>query len=393
MKILTLGMDMDLDFGHPSLQHGFENLVETVDSSNHIVHYQFGSKNPEKYNDLKSEVRVLKCSYKTLFFQFLKYKFKLSIPENFRRFFNEIKESDYIFDLFGIRFCDRFTDYSNKPFSFYRYLLSEFCPLIICRLMKKKIIKTECSYGPIENKKTKRVARFMCKKVYWKIFAREVESKRCLENVVKNKEIKVLPDLANFFNININEKQLNSKIVGISTSFQIERQYPKYVDFIVNLCCYLNKRGFSILLIPNQQLPDGERDDVVISYDIAKLLQEKNVETEVVDIRSSINSTVLKEKISACSFLVGARYHSCVAALSMGVPTIAFGWHHKYRELMELYGCSQFVFDIKNLDEKVFYETIMHFIKNYEKISEEIKRKSLCVKKSLCEAFTKDVLL
>jgi polysaccharide pyruvyl transferase WcaK-like protein len=37
--------------------------------------------------------------------------------------------------------------------------------------------------------------------------------------------------------------------------------------------------------------------------------------------------------------------HSCIAALSSNVPTLALGWSHKYRGIMKEVGLERYVFD------------------------------------------------
>jgi polysaccharide pyruvyl transferase WcaK-like protein len=39
--------------------------------------------------------------------------------------------------------------------------------------------------------------------------------------------------------------------------------------------------------------------------------------------------------------MIGSRFHSCVFALSAGIPAVALGWTHKYPELMALVGLDQ----------------------------------------------------
>lgn len=46
----------------------------------------------------------------------------------------------------------------------------------------------------------------------------------------------------------------------------------------------------------------------------------------------------LKAVLGGARFVVGSRFHSLVAALSMGVPAIALGWAHKYEMLARDFG-------------------------------------------------------
>ena len=179
MLVVSLGINLDEDFGHPSLLHGLTNSLKMVFGDDvKIIHFQFAPLNTEKTRDFDIDIVPVACSYKKLFFSYYKYKFHCKIPSSIKYFFDTIKKCDYVIDPFGIRFCDNFTHYSKKPLGFYHYLLSEFCPFLICKKMKKRIIKTQCSFGPINNKQTKRVAKYMSTKIYSHLFAREIESKR-----------------------------------------------------------------------------------------------------------------------------------------------------------------------------------------------------------------------
>jgi polysaccharide pyruvyl transferase WcaK-like protein len=57
--------------------------------------------------------------------------------------------------------------------------------------------------------------------------------------------------------------------------------------------------------------------------------------TEIVDPGDAL---VIKGIIGQCSAFVGSRFHGLVSALAQGVPAIAIGWSHKYRELFSDYG-------------------------------------------------------
>ena len=59
----------------------------------------------------------------------------------------------------------------------------------------------------------------------------------------------------------------------------------------------------------------------------------------------------LKAVLGECQAIVSSRYHTLVAGLSMGIPCLAMGWHHKYRELLSLFGLEQYAFDYSELDQ------------------------------------------
>lgn len=48
----------------------------------------------------------------------------------------------------------------------------------------------------------------------------------------------------------------------------------------------------------------------------------------------SADPLVLKSALGQASAAVASRFHAVVGCLSQGVPTLAFGWSHKYRELL-----------------------------------------------------------
>jgi Polysaccharide pyruvyl transferase len=49
---------------------------------------------------------------------------------------------------------------------------------------------------------------------------------------------------------------------------------------------------------------------------------------------------VLKAALGQAAAAVASRFHAVVGCLSQSVPTLAFGWSHKYRELLEDFGVS-----------------------------------------------------
>ena len=90
-------------------------------------------------------------------------------------------------------------------------------------------------------------------------------------------------------------------------------------------------------IIPNEIQPLSDMDDIVVSRKIQDILKKEDIPVEIID-SAHMSSKQLKNIIASCEVLIASRYHSCVAALSSGVPTLVVGWHYKYEELLHWYG-------------------------------------------------------
>lgn len=63
------------------------------------------------------------------------------------------------------------------------------------------------------------------------------------------------------------------------------------------------------------------------------------------EVVSERDPAMLKDLIGVASLVVGSRYHGLVSAMSQGIPSLGFGWSHKYRALFEDYGCPELLIE------------------------------------------------
>jgi polysaccharide pyruvyl transferase WcaK-like protein len=186
-----------------------------------------------------------------------------------------------------------------------------------------------------------RQAKFACRYLFDTISAREEKSRNALLHDAKiKKDIRLSPDIANVMRFS-KKSNIDTKIIGISTSHQIIRQWGNeegYIECIVNLCKHIfQKYQIPIVLIPNEVQKLSDFNDKSVSEEIQKKLNCDGVNVDIVD-SAKMSSTELKNLIAACEIMVASRYHSCVASLSSGVPVLVVGWHYKYEELLHWYG-------------------------------------------------------
>jgi len=138
------------------------------------------------------------------------------------------------------------------------------------------------------------------------------------------------------------------------------------------------------MLIPNEIPILNRYNDMHVAHDIVKKLSNSE-RIRVLDV-SSITSTELKENIARLDVMVASRYHSCVAALSSGVPVLVIGWHNKYEELLELYGQERWIISCENCTSKKLIQMFDSFWARKDNEREIIRKKYFDVRNFLLEA-------
>lgn len=217
--------------------------------------------------------------------------------------------------------------------------------LLASRLLGKWTAHYTASYGPADKLITRLAAKALLRSKDCKILlCREKTSMRFLEGLgIQGDKLAYAPDtgllmapepfpIPQYFKI-------KRPVVCISVSYQIQRQCgepSRYVSHIAKLCDFLSQKlDKNILLIPNQ-MSGPKADDRNCAKEIISCVDEKD--SVALFPSESFSSGQLKYVFSQCDFVISSRYHTLVAALSQGIPSIALGWHNKYSELLELYG-------------------------------------------------------
>ena len=340
-KIITVGVIQQNNFGGPSILFGINELFRRLYDDYTILNYQKLAPD-QKQEDIHIKTLKLKATPRKLLWWGLLGKCGIKCPDtSIAKILDEIRSADFIVDLFGICFCDNFGVLPFHRVNMVKENIGRFLIPFLGRLYKVKVIKNSCSYGPMESKYNKESARFANKYIFDIMVARERESEKRLKNVsiFKNK-IKYAPDIANL--VRVVEKKENEKLrIGISASYQILKQWKgtgSYIDIMSSLCRHiLRNYDVDILFIPNEVSEDLNYDDRMICNKIIKRLEEEQDRIQILDVKK-MGFLEQKVEIARCSLVIASRYHTCVASLSSGIPTLVIGWHDKYDELLKLYG-------------------------------------------------------
>ena len=380
-KILFIGARLSGNLGGPSV------LCSTIEILNRFIpEAEFTLLSPAPINDYKlSETYGIKIiprpqglfsSSKLLLGAFLN-KYNLDIfpllNNEISKILEAYKSADIIIDIWGIIFAD------SLGGGFISRLI-EGIHLLIGKLLNKPVIKYTADMGPFRRKWNRFFAKFYLNKIDL-ILARGEITKKYLIDLDITTPIHVCPDTAFLLKASPNQKineflsqeKLKKKvIIGISVSHTVNRKEhnkDQYSITMAQTADYLIKNlNAFVVLIPNDIFPNTH-DDVYVAKKIYKKINEKE---EVMLITEEYHANELKGIIGECDLLIGARYHSIVAALSMCIPTIAIAWHHKYHQVLDLVGQEKYVCDTETLNFTELQAKIESLWENRKKIRAEI---------------------
>lgn len=241
----------------------------------------------------------------------------------------------------------------------------------------KKLIIYGASIGPFGDYEKAQKYYFNHLKRVNMIVCREKETINYLESFGISENVFFLPDPA-FSLRGINELKLqNNRIIGINLSgLSLKETYGELSENSIRslvgvLTKIIEKTGYDILLIPHVFANYELDNDYIILKKIEKEVNSKY--KNKISISEKKTFLTIKEELRHCSVVVAARMHCAVNALSEGIPTILLAYSSKAFGMCQfVYGTTQWVYDIKQIENEKFYDLLEELIRNRDEISSDI---------------------
>lgn len=213
------------------------------------------------------------------------------------------------------------------------------------------------------------------------ILAREKNTVEYLQRLGVKKNVCLAPDPAFFVECPIIDKNLNKDerpIIGINLSplsalyeyknldVAIQQQSEAIINLIKQMQC-------NIMLLPHVLSPNPQDNDLIYMraiYDKIKLQYSSNV----ILIDNDPGFIGLKSYIKQCDYVIAARMHCAVNAITMSVPTLFLSYSEKAKGMAEyVYNSNETVISLIEFENT---PRIVNKLKNWNWSSkfEEIKR-------------------
>lgn len=297
--------------------------------------------------------------------------------------FKKLSEVDLVIDMSAI-------SYVGWPIGTIKSILfgGRFKYFISTLLFKKPFLAWTQSYGPLSPKIVRYLARIDLRKQPI-VFCRGDDCSRNVRGLLPGKKIFSFPDVAALLEYN-HGKGVNyvrsiipdinfEKLVTVSASAVIFQRTGgisegnRHIQEMVDLCRCIVQGGRFVLLVPHVFRPNCHVPGIC-DYAVSQVIFKRiNNPDKVAIVHEDLSPIDLKSIISTAYVHIGARYHSIVASLSSGVPTISLSWHPKYKDIMRIYGCEKYVYnEINDLEPNELCSIFSEVCKYRHEISRQL---------------------
>ena len=263
-------------------------------------------------------------------------------------------ENDILVDASGIAFTD------DRSFTNVLINALWFLPAIVSGI---PIVKVSQTLGPYKKWYVKIFSNMVLKHVDY-IVCRGKQSFDYTNQYLKKENVYNLPDTA--FCLKPADERITDDLLGalqvkrneyiaVGPSFVMRDYLEKgvYAQIFAETINKLNEQNnMPFVFVPHswkhsEKLGvDSVNDDYTVCRDIVWLLNQ-DVKYSIVDHEMSARE--FKSIIGNAYLTIGSRYHFLIAALSSGVPSMALGWSHKYKELFGEFQVEEYVLEYKNM--------------------------------------------
>ncbi len=315
-----------------------------------------------------------------------------------------IAEADMVADITG---GDSFSDIYGM-----RRFITGFLRKWLIRLFGKKLVLLPQTYGPFDKRLTRLLARHIINYAAL-VYSRDRKGLGDVEALLgagrDAGKVRFTPDVGFLLDPCRPEgdeiesleriKGSGATLVGLNVSgllscgsdsgnnmFNLKIDYPALIDSIVEFL--MNQAGTAILLVPHvvpvrqgdaspparvKKKGYREQSDSVACGRVYERAAAK-YPGRIFLVRGHYSHNETKYIIGLCDFFIGSRMHSCIAALSQGIPAVGVAYSGKFHGVFESVGVGDCVADARCCSEDVLLEKISSAYQRKGQIRENLRQ-------------------
>jgi colanic acid/amylovoran biosynthesis protein len=275
-------------------------------------------------------------------------------------------------------------------------------------LVKGAMIQFPQTYGPYKNPLARWMAGFLLRRSTV-IVARDKSSQKIAQELVGvSREVRLSPDVAfslaavrpEVLSVNpASDESLSGSVIGLNVNglmfrggytrnnmFGLQMDYPGFLRDLV--AALLKEHDGDLWLIPHTYAEPGDvESDPEASHELRASLPEE-LRGRVRILTGEYNPHQVKWIIGQCGFFIGSRMHSCIAALSQGVPCVGVAYSMKFRGVFESVGMEEWVVDGRECGESEAVSRVMELYRTRSTVREDLRSNAASARERLRGVFT-----
>jgi polysaccharide pyruvyl transferase WcaK-like protein len=269
-----------------------------------------------------------------------------------------LRQADVLCDIGGITFCD-----GREIFLLYNVL-----SVLPAMLLDVPVVKLSQAMGPFRNP----LNRFLASRVLPRcrqVFARGKKTAEHLNEMgLEPERWREAADVAFAWQPEFSLTRENpdrverleqavaqsmpahGKLCAIVPSSLVMKKSDDYIPALGELAIDLVAAGVRVLLLPNatrEGIDKGRNNDLFAIRRLIDWITSHSPDSlgEIFSVDFDLNTGGIRRLLAKADVVVTSRFHGMVASLAGGIPAVVIGWSHKYREVMEQFGCGELGFD------------------------------------------------
>jgi len=280
-----------------------------------------------------------------------------------------LRDADILLDIAGISFSDGRVIF--LPFN----ILS----LLPALLLGVPVGKCAQAMGPFQGVLNRACARFVLSRCRF-IFGRGNETAAHLDQLnLTGPHVGQAPDLAFLHQADyavsgegreatgqlvrriVRAREGGRQFICLNPSSLVHARCDKngvdYPAMMARLCRKLIGQGHGVLLLPmaTRAVTGGRlrNNDIPVIRRIVAEIRAGNGGTDsdaLLWADWDMDYAAIKSMMGETDFVVASRFHGMVTALALGLPVLAIGWGHKYRELLAHFDLGEWSLDFSETD-------------------------------------------
>lgn len=370
-------------------EYGIKVLPGLFPTSNRLIHKLESTNTKFKLTRIAIGlpfflIMMIKNILWLLLYRYLHFNVRVLIKNN-QEPINEYIDSDWVI------FCGGQNIYGINP----QIFIATY-QIILGKLLYKPIMIYANSLGSFKQKTVRPFIRWLLNKVDL-ITTREEISKVILDEIGVSTPVFATTDTA-FSLSSVSRKDSerfleketgitkDKLMIGITAilwhfpdrNVPNDRAYENYTTAMAGAIDYMiNKLNAYVIFFPQTGNITTHRDDKRAARIIFTKIENKS---RVVILTDDYSPEQLKGMYGCMSLFIGTRFHSCIFALSMNVPTIAIEYEgHKASGIMEMLGLENYVCDIYSITASTLETKIDDLWSEKDAIRSKLKEKIIVI--------------